>query len=118
MNEKVLENIEQLQICRKRFMNNDYGSLNLEQFNTRMKERFSDMFEKYPTIFEKTLNGFFDKEEEMKRLRMAMGLIEKTNKGELEKEDGEKQFGQHLVDIYVTPNLPDKGKGAKDKSNK
>jgi hypothetical protein len=36
-----------------------------------------------------------------------MSLITRTNQGLVSKEDGEKQFGQHLVDKYVTPNLPE-----------
>jgi len=105
MNKNVLDKMEELMGCRKNFKNGEYGNLNEEQFQKRMRERFADMFEKMPTVFEKTLNGFFEKPEELKRLKMAIGIIDKTNAGTLDKEEGEKQFGQHLVDVYVTPNL-------------
>ena len=105
MNKNVLDKMEELMECRKNFKNGEYGNLNEEQFQKRMHERFADMFEKMPTVFEKTLNGFFEKPEELKRLKMAMGIIDKTNAGNLDREEGEKQFGQHLVDVYVTPKL-------------
>ena len=37
-----------------------------------------------------------------------------SNKGELEKEAGEKLFGQVLVDKYVKPNVPDSFRNKKD----
>ena len=107
MNTKVLNYIEEVQKCRKNFSNGEYGTMTKDQFKLRMEERFKDFSENYPTIFEKTVMGFFENKEQMAQLRMAMGLIDKTNKGELSKEDGEKAFGQVLVDKYVKPNVPD-----------
>jgi hypothetical protein len=114
MNSKVLEYIESVQKCRKNYLNGDYGKMDEDAFKKRMSERFNDFSENYPTIFEKTVTGYFESPEEMGRLRMAMGLIDKTNKGELEKEEGEKQFGQVLVDLYVKPNVPDSFRNKKD----
>jgi hypothetical protein len=108
MNSQVLTYIEDLQKCRKSFKNGEYGSMTEEQFKIRMNERFQAFQERYPTIFDKTLNGYFENSEELKRLRMAMGIIENTKSGNLSKEDGEKAFGQHLVDVYVKPNLENK----------
>jgi hypothetical protein len=107
MNSKVLEYIEGVQKCRKNYLNGDYGKMDENAFKLRMSERFNDFSENYPTIFEKTVTGYFESSEEFNRLKYAMGLIDKTNKGEIEKEDGEKQFGQVLVDLYVKPNVPD-----------
>jgi len=108
MNKQLVTSIEELIGCRKKFNNKEYGTMTLEQFQIRMSERFENLSENYPTIFEKAVNGFFDNQQELNRLYMAMGLIEKTQKGSISKEDGEKAFGQHLVDVFVTPNLPDK----------
>ncbi len=108
MNSQVLTYIEDVHKCRKAFKNGEYGSMTEEQFKIRMNERFQSFQERYPTIFEKTINGYFENSEELKRLKMAMGIIEKTNSGNLTKEDGEKAFGQHLVDVYVKPNLENK----------
>lgn len=108
MNKQLLTSIEELIGCRKKFNNKEYGTMTEDQFKIRMSERFQNLSENYPTIFEKSVNGFFDNQEELNRLYMAMGLIEKTKKGDISKEDGEKAFGQHLVDVFVTPNLPDK----------
>ncbi len=107
MNKELVDSIESLISCRKRFNNKEYGTITNDQFATRMSERFPNLSENYPTIFEKAAYGFFDNPEELKRLYMAMGLIEKTQNGAISKEDGEKQFGQHLVDVFVTPNLPE-----------
>ena len=114
MNSKVLEYIEGVQKCRKNFLNKEYGTMTEDQFKLRMEERFKDFSEKYPIIFEKTVGGFFGNTEEMGRLKLAMGIIDKTNKGELEKEAGEKLFGQVLVDKYVKPNVPDSFRNKKD----
>jgi hypothetical protein len=114
MNSQVLEYIEDVMKCRKNFANGEYGKMTPEQFKERMKERFATFEEKYPTIFEKSVDGFFEKPEEMKRLRMAMGLISKTNDGEISKEDGEKAFGQHLVDVFVRPNVPESARSQKN----
>ncbi len=108
MDPKVVENIEDLMACRKKFNNKEYGTITQEQFQIRMAERFENLSENFPTIFEKASSGFFDNPEEFKRLYMALGLIQKTKAGALSKEEGEKQFGQHLVDVFVTPNLPEK----------
>jgi hypothetical protein len=114
MNSKVLEYIEGVQKCRKNYLNGDYGKMDEDGFKKRMSERFNDFSENYPTIFEKTVTGYFENAEQMKQLRMAMGLIDRTNKGELEKEEGEKIFGQILVDKYVKPNVPDSFRNKKD----
>jgi hypothetical protein len=106
MNSEVVEQIEDLMRCRKNYKNEN-SSITEEQFKTRMAERFSNLSENFPTIFEKTVSGFFENPEEYNRLQMAMSLITRTNQGLVSKEDGEKQFGQHLVDKYVTPNLPE-----------
>ncbi len=108
MNKQLVTNIEELIGCRKKFNNQEYGTMTEDQFKIRMSERFQNLSENYPTIFEKSVNGFFDNQQELNRLYMAMGLIEKTKKGDISKEDGEKAFGQHLVDVFVTPNLPEK----------
>jgi hypothetical protein len=108
MNSQVLTYIEDVHKCRKAFKNGEYGSMTEEQFKIRMGERFQGFQDRYPTIFEKTVNGYFETSEELKRLKMAMGIIEKTNSGNISKEDGEKAFGQHLVDVYVKPNLENK----------
>ncbi len=105
MNSQVLTYIDDVHKCRKAFKNGEYCSMTEDQFKIRMAERFQGFQERYPTIFEKTVNGYFENSEELKRLKMAMGIIEKTNSGNLTKEDGEKAFGQHLVDVYVKPNL-------------
>jgi hypothetical protein len=105
MNSQVLTYINDVHKCRTLFKNGEYGSMTEEQFKIRMSERFQGFQERYPTIFEKTLAGYFEKGEELKRLKMAMGIIENTNSGNLSKEEGEKAFGQHLVDVYVKPNL-------------
>lgn len=113
-NEQVLGYIEDLQKCRSKFKNGQYGMINEDQFKNRMKERFSAFSEAYPILFEKSVDGFFEKEEEMERLRMAMGYIDRTRSGNLDKEEGEKMFGQHLVDTYVKPDLEkNKKKGKK-----
>jgi hypothetical protein len=108
MNKEVIESIEDLIGCRKKFNNKEYGTFTEEQFTSRMAERFENLSENFPTIFEKSVSGFFDNPNELSRLYMAMGLIEKTKAGGISKEDGEKAFGQHLVDVFVTPNLPEK----------
>ena len=61
MNQNVLDKMEELMGCRKNFKNGEYGNLNEEQFQKRMRERFEDMFEKMPTVFEKTLNECYNK---------------------------------------------------------
>ena len=115
MNPEVVEQIEDLVRCRKNFKNGDYSSITEDQFKSRMSERFSNLAENFPTIFEKTVSGFFENPEEYSRLQMAMSLIKRTQDGLVSKEDGEKQFGQHLVDKYVTPNLPEGDKSKKHK---
>ena len=116
MSSNVIEYIEDVMKCRKNFANGEYGKMTPEQFKERMKERFATFEEKYPTIFEKSVDGFFEKPEEMKRLRMAMGLISRTNDGEISKEDGEKEFGQHLVDVFVRPNVPESARSQTKKN--
>jgi hypothetical protein len=113
MNSKVLEYIEDVQKCRKNFLNKEYGTMTKDQFKIRMSERFKDFSENYPIIFEKSVDGYFQNEE-MARLKLAMGIIDKTNKGELEKEAGEKLFGQVLVDKYVKNQVPDSFRNKKD----
>ncbi len=108
MNTNVLTYIEDLHKCRKSFKNGEYGSMKEDQFKIRMSERFQAFEDRYPTIFEKTVNGYFEKPEEFKRLKMAMGIIENTKTGNVSKEEGEKEFGQHLVDVYVKPNIEGK----------
>ena len=78
MNKQLVTSIEELIGCRKKFNNKEYGTMTLEQFQIRMSERFENLSENYPTIFEKAVNGFFDNQQELNRLYMAMGLIEKT----------------------------------------
>jgi hypothetical protein len=107
MNSEVLEYMEEVQKCRKKFDEKEYGQMTEEQFKIRMSERFATFCEKYPMIFDRTVDGFFNKPEEMNRLKMAVGLIQKTNSGQLSKEDGEKAFGQHLVDVFVKPHVPE-----------
>ncbi len=114
MNSKVLEYIEGVQKCRKNFLNKEYGTMTEDQFKLRMEERFKDFSEKYPIIFEKTVGGFFGNAEEMSRLKMAMGLIDKQKNGELTTEQSEVAFGQHLVDKFVKPNVPDSFRNKKD----
>lgn len=114
MNSKVLEYIEGVQKCRKNYLNGDYGKMDEDGFKKRMSERFNDFSENYPTIFEKTVTGAFESSEEFNRLKYAMNLIDKTNKGEISKENGEKAFGQVLVDKYVKPNVPDSFRNKKD----
>jgi hypothetical protein len=75
-----------------------------------MSEKFATFCEKYPMIFDRTTDGFFDKPEELKRLKMAVGIINKTNNGKMTKEEGEKEFGQHLVDVFVAPYVPESAK--------
>jgi hypothetical protein len=104
----VLEHIERLQKYRKAYLNGEYGKMSYIQFRDRMFERFPEVFNTYPMISDKALQGFFDNPEELTRLKMAMGIIEKTNTGKITQEEGEKTFGQHLVDSFVTPNLEEK----------
>jgi hypothetical protein len=115
MNPEVIEQMEDLMRCRKNFTNGEYSSISEDQFKSRMSERFSNLAENFPTIFEKTVSGFFENPEEYNRLQMAMSLIKRTQDGLVSKEDGEKQFGQHLVDKYVTPNLKDDNKSKNNK---
>ena len=110
MNSQVLEYIEEVQKCRKKFIEKEYGEITLEQFKFKMSEKFATFCEKYPMIFDRATDGFFDKPEELKRLKMAMGIIDKTNNGKMSKEEGEKEFGQHLVDVFVAPYVPESAK--------
>ncbi len=114
----VLEHIERLQKYRKAYLNGDYGKMPYTQFRDRMFERFPEVFNTYPMISDKALQGFFDNPEELNRLKMAMGIIENTNNGKITQEEGEKTFGQHLVDSFVTPNLEDKERNDKTKKQK
>jgi hypothetical protein len=114
----VLEHIENLQKYRKAYVNGEYGKMPYVQFRDRMFERFPEVFNTYPMISDKTLQGFFDTPEEFNRLKMAMGIIDKTNSGTITQEEGEKTFGQHLVDSFVTPNLEDKDKDKNAKKQK
>ncbi len=109
MNAEVVQQIEELMQCRKNYKQGEYGELTNEQFAKRMSERFNNLAENFPTIFEKTVSGFFENPQELSRLKMAMGLITRTRDGAISKEDGEKEFGQHLVDVYVKPTLDKNG---------
>ena len=114
MNSKVLEYIEGVQKCRKNYLNGDYGKMDENAFKLRMSERFNDFSENYPTIFEKTVTGYFESSEEMSRLRMAMGLIDKQKNGELTTEQSEVSFGEHLVNRFVKNQVPDSFRNKKD----
>jgi hypothetical protein len=113
MNSKVLGYIEDVQKCHKNFLNKEYGTMTKDQFKLRMKERFKDFSENYPIIFEKAVDGFFQNEE-MARLKLAMGLIDKKKNGELTTEQSEVAFGEHLVNHFVKPNVPDSFRNKKD----
>jgi hypothetical protein len=114
MNSKVLEYIEGVQKCRKNYLNGDYGKMDENAFKLRMSERFNDFSENYPTIFEKTVTGAFESSEEFNRLKYAMSLIDKQKSGELTTEQSEVSFGEHLVQKYVKPNVPDSFRNKKD----
>jgi hypothetical protein len=107
MNQDVLKHIDEIRTHRNKYLNGQYGEITLNEFKTKMEGLYNSFCEKCPVIFERAAEGFFDRPEEMNRLRMAMGLIEKTKSGEITKEDGEKNFGQHLVDTFVKPHVPE-----------
>jgi hypothetical protein len=107
MNSQVLEYIEEVQKCRKKFIEKEYGEITLEQFKFKMSEKFATFCEKYPMIFDRATDGFFENSEEFNRLKRAMRIINDTNLGKTTKEEGEKEFGQHLVDVFVKPYVPE-----------
>jgi len=109
----VLEHIETLQTYRKKYLSGEYGKMPYTQFRDRMFERFPEVFNTYPMISDKALQGFFDNPEELNRLKMALGIIENANTGKITQQEGEKSFGQHLVDSFVTPNLDENIKNPK-----
>ena len=107
MNSQVLTYIEEVQKCRKKLIEKEYGEMTTEQFKFKMSEKFATFCEKYPMIFDRATDGFFDKPEELHRLKMAMKIITNTNDGKITKDEAEKEFGQHLVDVFVKPFVPE-----------
>jgi len=105
MSSNVLENIKALNKCRQSLKQGDYGNLSQEKFTERMQQRFKEFYDRYPLIFEKTVLGFFENKDEINRLKLAISTHADIDSGKVEKEEGEKSFGQNLVDAYVKPQL-------------
>lgn len=105
INSSVVESIKDLNKCRQSLKNGEYGVLSQEKFTVRMQNRFKEFYERYPLIFEKTVKGFFEDKDEIDRLKLAICTHADIDSGKVGKEDGEKSFGQNLVDAYVKPQL-------------
>lgn len=105
MNHIVLENIRTLNKCRQSLRNGEYGLISESVFEDRMKKRFQSFYDRYPKIFEKTVRGFFENNDEINRLKLAINTQNDISSGKIAEKDGGVIFGQNLVDTYVKPQL-------------
>ena len=76
-----------------------YQNLNLDQFKHKLKKKYNNLSTKFPTIFEKTINGTMD----MNRLKFMLNMINKVNNNEITEHNASVQIGEKLVNEYVKP---------------
>jgi len=91
----------QVEIIQKCIQEPQYAKLkseNFSMFRIKMEEKFSDFYQKYPTLMKLLV-----KEENIDMLEVILQKIEKIKKSEVSKDDGELDMGQHLYDTYVFP---------------
>ena len=72
----IWNEVNQIIIEKKNFDNKkSYQNLNLDQFKHKLKKKYNNLSTKFPTIFEKTINGTMD----MNRLKFMLNMINKVN---------------------------------------
>ena len=76
-----------------------YQNLILDQFKHKLKKKYNNLSTKFPTIFEKTINGTMD----MNRLKFMLNMINKVNNNEITEHNASVQIGEKLVNEYVKP---------------
>jgi len=82
---------------------NNNNHLNKEEFTNEMKNKYTYLFEKSNTLFEKCLDGTMD----LQRLEQMLQMIERV-KGGYDFNSASVDIGQSLTDHYVKPLIENK----------
>ena len=87
-------------------------------FKKKMLEEHSDFLKKCPILFEKAVNGDFEKKDDQNKLKYMLSMMSKVNKKTHTFEDASKEVGQRFADEYVKPLVEKLDKEKKEREAK
>lgn len=100
----VLETVINLIEDREKWLDRkDYTTLNKRAFIIKMREKYLDLAETAPTIFEKCCEGEFEKEENIQKLEYMIEMSKKIRTNPNKYEDINKEVGAKFAKEYITP---------------
>ena len=104
--QEILIDVEDLKKMRKKYLKGKiHQGINKQEFNQHMQMEFSELHDNYKTVFEKVMDGSFDKPEEFERLRMFLQMKDRVDSKQVSEHNASVAIGQHLVDKYVKPTI-------------
>jgi len=93
--------IAEVELVRKYIKKNEIKRLyqnNKTEYDTHLKEKFSNFFEKKPFLFDMAISP---EKFDFLKLKEFCSIIDKVNSGKLTSEDASKYIGQKYYDQYV-----------------
>ena len=91
-----------------------YRELNLQSFNSKMKEEYSYLDNASPMLFEKAISGFMDNQNNWNMIINMLKLSKDVYDGKRKQEDVDKGLGKVLADKYIAPVVDKLDKGNKN----
>jgi uncharacterized protein YukE len=102
--ERVQTSIQSITKSRKNWRSREAcRGKTFESFKEEMKKEYDYLATKCPILFDKSLNGDFEKGGELDKLNYMLGMMNKVNKKNTSFEDASKAVGQRFADEYVKP---------------
>ena len=102
--DQVWEDVINLIEDREKWINKEkYKTSNKKQFYSLMTEKYKELYTKTPTLFEKSCNGGFEKEEDIQKLEYMIEMSKKIQKDPSSFDNVNKEIGKKFADEYVNP---------------